>query len=43
MQQTVEQAIYAQAPEVTDVEVDQSSAETAGSASEGGRFALPLV
>jgi Fe-S cluster biogenesis protein NfuA len=41
MQQTVEEAIYAQAPEVTSVEVDQAVEEM--ETSEGGRLALPLV
>jgi Fe-S cluster biogenesis protein NfuA len=42
MQQTVEEAIYGKAPEVTAVEVETTE-EAAAAANDGARFTLPLV
>lgn len=41
MQQTVEEAIYGRAPEITSVEVEAEAC--AAPAADGARFALPLV
>jgi Fe-S cluster biogenesis protein NfuA len=43
MQQTVEEAIYASAPEVTSIEVEGMSEESADLENEDTRVALPLV
>jgi Fe-S cluster biogenesis protein NfuA len=43
MRQTVEEAIYAKAPEVTAVEVETSTQEALSFAFHGARVALPVV
>lgn len=43
MQQTVEQAIYGKAPEVTAVEVETAAEEASAPAFDGVRMALPLL
>ncbi len=43
MQQTVEEAVYARAPEVTSIEVDGMAEESTALEGDGARMALPLL